>query len=129
MPTFSKRSLNELKNVHPDLVKVMTEAIKDTPVDFVVICGHRGKEAQDLAFAEGKSKLKYPKSRHNIMPAEAVDIVPYVGGKISWGADYYKPLALHILHTAETLGVPLTWGGTFKTLVDMPHFELKRKTK
>lgn len=129
MPKFSKRSLNELKQVHPDLVGVMHAAIKDTPVDFVVICGHRGEKAQNEAFRTGNSKLKFPRSRHNSLPAEAVDVVPYVNGKISWDADYYKPLALHILHTAETLGVPLTWGGNFKKFVDMPHFELKRKTK
>lgn len=39
--TLSQRSLNNLKGVHPDLVKVVRRAIEITEQDFVVIEGIR----------------------------------------------------------------------------------------
>ena len=33
MGGFSKRSLDNLIGVHPNLIKIMKEAIKDSPVD------------------------------------------------------------------------------------------------
>ena len=34
MYSFSQRSKDRLKGVHPDMVKVMQEAIKESPLDF-----------------------------------------------------------------------------------------------
>ena len=41
MANYSKRSLDILARVAPDLSRVFLEAIKDTPVDFVVVEGLR----------------------------------------------------------------------------------------
>ena len=54
MPIFGKNSLKQLDTVHPDLRKVLEEAIKT--YDFSVICGHRGEAEQNKAVAEGKFK-------------------------------------------------------------------------
>ena len=56
--------------------------------------------------------------------AEAVDIAPY---PIDWNdLNRFRKLSEHILKKAKQLNIPITWGGNFKTLVDMPHYELKR---
>lgn len=74
MPQFSTRSLETLGTCEQKLVNLMKKCIEE--VDFTVLCGHRSESEQDKAFAEGKSKLKYPASKHNAYPARAVDIAP-----------------------------------------------------
>lgn len=98
--------------------------------DFTVLCGHRNKEDQDKAFAEGNSKTPWPKSKHNKIPSWAVDIAPY---PIDWNdMDRFKQLAKIVLRIADELAVPIRWGGDFNTdgdkttndAWDKPHFEL-----
>lgn len=51
-----------------------------------------------------------------------MDLAPY---PIDWSnEDSFRQLATIVLEEAAKLGVELVWGGTFKTLVDLPHFEL-----
>lgn len=122
MPTFSKASEERLATCHPDLVRVAHSAIKR--VDFTVLCGHRGKADQEKCFAEKRSKLCWPKSRHNSLPSEAMDLAPF---PIDWNdTKRFKTLAMVVLEEAARLGVKLVWGGDFTTIVDMPHFELDR---
>lgn len=130
MPQFSKKSQERLATCHPDLQAVCNAAIKE--IDFAVICGHRGEADQNKAFAEGNSKVKYPNSRHNSMPSEAVDLAPvtYVNGKaiIDWNdIEAFRRLAMAMLHKAGDLGIPLEWGGGWTTFKDYPHFQLKNK--
>ena len=75
MAKFSQRSKTNLNECHKDLQHVLNYCIRY--FDFSVIEGHRPKEEQNKAFAEGKSKLKYPKSKHNSKPSMAADAVPY----------------------------------------------------
>jgi peptidoglycan L-alanyl-D-glutamate endopeptidase CwlK len=108
----------------------MLQVIKKT--DFSVICGHRSKEDQDKAFAEGHSKLKWPNSKHNKVPSEAVDIVPY---PVDWNdIGRFENLGQIVMQVWESGidpedkdGWELIWGKNFKGLVDYPHFELRRK--
>ncbi len=75
MPFFSPQSYNQLSTCHPDLQILFNEVIKY--VDCKVIEGHRGQEAQDKAYADGKSKLKWPNGNHNKTPSDAVDVYPW----------------------------------------------------
>src|SRR5574343_343457 len=75
MPKFSKKSVEKLLTCDARLIAIMQTAILET--DFTIICGVRGQKEQDLAFKQGKSKLRYPKSKHNSIPSLAVDIAPY----------------------------------------------------
>ena len=75
MPAFGKVSKKRKLSVDTKLQKILDAAIEI--FDFSIICGHRNKEAQDLAFATGKSKKKWPESTHNKYPSQAVDIAPY----------------------------------------------------
>jgi peptidoglycan L-alanyl-D-glutamate endopeptidase CwlK len=80
----------------------------------------------------GNSKVKWPNSKHNSKPSRAVDIAPYINGKLSWKDEDCVALSKHILGVASRLGVPLRWGGDFnmdgdKTKYDAwdkPHYEL-----
>ena len=120
MPTFSKISEERLRTCHDDLQRVARAAIKR--FDFCVLQGHRSKEHQHDAFVDGKSKLDWPNSKHNKTPSRAMDLAPY---PIDWSnEDSFRQLATIVLEEAAKLGVELVWGGTFKTLVDLPHFEL-----
>lgn len=117
---FSKRSLQNLDGVHPDLKKVMSHAIKTTDVDFVVIEGLRSIERQRELFDRGATKTM--NSRH--LTGHAVDVVPYIEGAVSWHwPDYYK-LADNIKRAAKDMDVPLDWGGDWAAFKDGPHWQL-----
>lgn len=92
--------------------------------NFIVLCGHRGKEDQEKAFAEGNSRLHFPHSKHNASPSHAVDLAPF---PIDWhDVHRFDDLAKVMLEEAARLQVPMEWGGTaFKGFVDKPHFQLK----
>lgn len=121
MPVFSKRSNDNLAEAHPLLQQVMQEAIKD--FDFTVIEGYRGKEEQEKAFKEKKSKARFGQSPHNFKPALAVDVMPYPDA-FKAKAEVWDAMGAAILAAAERIGVKVTWGRDFKGLVDKPHFEL-----
>lgn len=75
MYAFGKRSKKHLQTIDVKLQEILLEAIKI--IDFSIIDGHRSEEDQNKAFSEGKSKLRYPDSKHNSYPSQAVDIAPY----------------------------------------------------
>lgn len=111
MPRFSKASEAQLATLHPDLRRVLREAIRF--IDFTIVEGHRGKAAQDAAYAKGNSQVKWPKGNHNSFPSRAVDVTPY---PVDWSdtaaqAERLCYLAGHIRGIAFTLGVRLRWGG------------------
>lgn len=129
MYSFSTKSLNLLNHpkFSPTLRLLLMEAIKDSPIDFTILETVRTLEKQKEYLAKGTTKTL--KSRHipssnNSGYSEAADIAPY---PINWqDIARFKKLSDHILKKANQLAIPITWGGTFKTLVDMPHYELKR---
>ena len=121
MPHFGRTSVERLNTIHKDLQLVLYAAIED--FDFSVICGKRGEEEQNQAFASGKSKLKWPESKHNKVPSRAVDIAPF---PIDWSdTERFLRMAAVVLEKATQVGVPLRWGGNWKNFQDMPHFELR----
>lgn len=132
---YSQRSIDRLTSCHPDLQLLMVEALADPecPCDISIIEGHRTKERQDMLKDQGKSQLSWPHSRHNSYPSLAVDIAPYIGG-ISWVEEDHQRLAEHILAVWSRLvqeektsgNYTLSWGGHWRTFVDMPHYQLDR---
>ena len=136
MNHFSEVSKQRLQSCHRDLQLLFAHVIID--MDCTIVCGHRDKEAQDKAFSEGKSKLKYPRSKHNHIPSWAVDAAPYENGRIDWGreqllffAGYVKGIADQ-LYRIGTISHRIRLGADFsgdndindEKFNDEPHFEL-----
>ena len=120
--SFGTKSKERLQGVHPDLVKVIEEAIKDSPLDFSITQGLRTKEQQKALFDAGKSQTM--NSRH--LTGKAVDIAVIRDGEVTWDAKYYQIAADHIKGVAAKLDIPLTWGGDWVSFKDGPHFELNK---
>lgn len=130
---WGQSSLAHLSTAHPLLQTLGNRVIKraDLPRDLRVLFGHRNKADQDKAFASGASKLRWPNSKHNSVPALAVDIVPLEGGQVSWDWAHYHQIAPIIKDEwakmkAEGLtgAAVLTWGGDWRSFKDGPHWEL-----
>jgi peptidoglycan L-alanyl-D-glutamate endopeptidase CwlK len=66
----------------------------------------------------------------NHIGGRAVDLAPYVNGKIEWDNSgklgLYPKIAKAMKQAAKELGVPIEWGGDWTSFKDRPHFELKR---
>ena len=105
--------------VHNDLIQVMFAAAQT--VDFIITEGLRTKERQAILFEEGKSRTL--NSRH--ITGHAVDIAIMKGDKLTWDIVDFKRIAAMVLHCAEGMKIPVVWGGSWKSFVDGPHFELK----
>lgn len=119
---FSQRSEKNLTGVRPELVAVTRRALQLSEVDFGITEGLRTLERQKQLYAEGKSQTL--NSRH--LTGEAVDVVAYLGSQISWDFPLYRKISEAFKQAAAELNTPIEWGGDWKTLIDGPHFQLKR---
>lgn len=126
--TLSEKSLAKLSGAHPDLQKVIKRAAAISSIDFTVLEVLRTVARQKELVAKGASKTM--KSRH--LPgadghSRAVDIAPLDGGQISWAWPTYHKLAPIIKQAAKDVGVPIEWGGDWKSFADGPHWQLPWK--
>ena len=137
MPKFGKQSLDRLSTCHPDIQKVMNEAIKH--YDFTILFGYRSPQEQFELYKQGRKLVnnKWEKvgatvtnldgitkvSEHNYKPSRAIDIAPY---PIDWNdTNRFKDLAKIVKDAAKTVGVSIEWGGDWKSFVDLPHYQIK----
>ena len=137
---FSKRSLAQLATCHPDLQRILTEALKVSDIDFGISEGHRPAAKQKEYFDAGKSKIDgvKKKSKHNLTPSMAADTYAYVGG-VSYKQKDIIFLAGVVTATANSLFAQgeithkVRWGGnwdrdgeiiTDQNFQDLVHFEL-----
>ena len=129
MPKFGSTSIKRLETCHEDLQQIFYQVIKH--FDCSILEGHRGEEKQNKYFDEGKSKVRYPKGRHNAIPSRAVDVAPY---PIDWDdLDRFYYFAGFVKGIAAMLDIPIRWGGAWDNdtqvkdtgFKDLPHFELK----
>ena len=128
MAKFGKSSKKRLATCDERLQQVFNEVIKH--VDCSVLEGHRSEERQDKLFEEGKTKVKYPKGRHNTSPSRAVDVTPY---PVDWDDRERQTLfAGFVIGIARSMDIRLRWGGDWdmdfqvmdNRFDDFPHFEL-----
>lgn len=106
---LSKRSLSRLEGVKPALVEVTKHAIELTTVDFGVTCGLRTLEEQRALVAKGASQTM--KSKH--LTGDAVDVVAYIGSRISWELSLYDDIANAFRAAALEKGVKMRWGAAW----------------
>lgn len=121
--SLDARSLKRLEGVHDDLVKVVKLASDLSPNVFIVTEGLRTLERQKQLLAAGASQTL--RSRH--LTGHAVDLAVKVGDEVRWDWPLYRDLAVIMKDAANQLGVPLEWGGDWKSLVDGPHYQLPWK--
>lgn len=106
---LGRRSLAELQGVHCDLVAVVKRAIELTPQDFSVHDGIRTLKEQQRLVECGASKTL--RSRH--LSGHAVDLVPYINGKLRWEWEPIYLVADAMRTAAQELGMALRWGGAW----------------
>lgn len=126
------RSLEKLQGVHPFLVDCVHRAIRITTIDFSVRQGVRDLEMQRRYFHQGRTRTM--DSRH--LYGLAVDLAPYVNGRIVWTKDLFLPIRAAMFQAAVEAGgdYPLRWGGDWDSDGDMtdqdfhdrPHFEIPK---
>ena len=145
---LSQRSLDRLSGVKPQLVAVVRRAIELTTVDFGVTEGLRTIETQRRYVDTGKSQTM--DSRH--LTGDAVDLVAYIDGQVSWELNVYDNIADAMKQAAIEQDVGLRWGAAWnipdirrwdgsmeaamnfyiderrrqgrRPFIDAPHFEL-----
>ena len=146
--TLSQRSLGRLDGVKNELHSVVTTAIGLTNVDFGVSCGLRTEKEQEDLVARGASQTM--KSKH--LTGDAVDVVAYIGSRISWELNLYDDIADAFKEASVREGVGIKWGASWhipdlrdwegtaeeamnsyidlrrsqnrRPFIDAPHFEL-----
>ena len=146
--SLSKRSTERLQGIDDGLFAVTRMAIEYTKVDFGVTCGLRTIEEQKELVDAGASQTL--NSKH--IPGLAVDVVAYVGPRISWELNLYDDIADAFKEAGTELGVALRWGAAWhipditeydgtmeqamneyidlrrsqgkRPFIDAPHFEL-----
>jgi hypothetical protein len=114
----------KLSQAHPEIARWFATQKTKRP-HLHVSWSYRGQADQDRACDEGKSKLRYPDSKHNKTRdgkpcAEALDLFWLEDGVATFPPLVYR--AIHEGNLAEAQ--PIAWGGLFK-FRDYDHFELR----
>ena len=135
MATFSKSSKEKLESCDPNLQILFNYVIKY--FDCTILCGERGETAQNKAYKDGFSKIKYPNGKHNSSPSEAVDAIPF---PIEWeNTNRMRYFIGYVMGIAKMLKM---YGAIDKEIVsgidwndntilkdqrfnDFPHFQIK----
>ena len=127
---LSKRSQKKLDSCHPKLQQLVREVLK--VVDVTVVHGHRNEAEQNEIYDQGFTKKRWPDSKHNRFPSEAVDLAPYNNG-IDWNDLHsFYFVAGVVMGIASRLGIKIRFGGdwnmngdlTDESFLDLGHFEL-----
>jgi peptidoglycan L-alanyl-D-glutamate endopeptidase CwlK len=118
--SLTARDRKRLEGVHPDLVRVVERASLGK-VRFIVTEGLRTMEPQAQLAREGRSQTM--RSRH--LTGHAVDLaVLDEASQARWDAPAYRTLAAEMKAAAAVEGVPVDWGGDWRSFFDGPHFQL-----
>lgn len=137
MPIFSDHSMKILESCDPKLQAIFGQVINI--MDCQILEGYRSGNRQNKLFESGKSRLRYPESKHNKSPSLAVDAAPY---PIDWkDRDRWHFFAGIVFGIASQLypELRLRWGGNWimdlkdgfklNRFDDLCHFEIVDKGK
>lgn len=148
MFTLSDRSKSRLEGIEPKLIALTELAIDYTKIDFGVTCGMRTVAEQQELVDSGASQTM--DSKH--ISGQAVDVVAYIGPRISWELNLYDDIADAFKIAAIETDTPIRWGAAWhipdirewggtmeeamnayvdlrrrqgrRPFIDAPHFEL-----
>jgi peptidoglycan L-alanyl-D-glutamate endopeptidase CwlK len=135
MPVFSAQSKKHLATCHPDLQLLFNTVIETH--DCTILEGYRDEEAQNKAFAQRKSRLKYPNGKHNKKPSMAVDVISFPVDFNNlrlciWFGGYVQGVAERLRQEGK-ISHTIRWGGAWDgvgilnrpgMLQDLVHFEI-----
>ena len=145
--SFGEASQARLKGLHPDLVRVLEQAIAHSTLDFTIIEGVRSAQRQMELYAQGRTKpgpiVTWLKVSNHMAKADgygyAVDLYPYpvslvLGAKPKSYEPLFDELAQVMFAAAKACGVKLRWGADWdmdnmpreRGETDNPHFELRK---
>ena len=112
----------QLVGVHPRLVAVVERVIVLTVQDFAVHDGVREQAEQAALVAAGVSRtLDSKHKRQSDGYGHAVDLVPYIAGRLRWDWPGCYRVAVAMRAAAIEAGLALTWGGVWdRDLRDLP---------
>jgi peptidoglycan L-alanyl-D-glutamate endopeptidase CwlK len=121
-----QKSASKIKVLHPKAVPIFTKFIEDSEealdITLRITYGLRTFDEQQAIYDQGRTTpgkiVSYAPpgfSFHNY--GLAIDIAELKDGKLNWNFDYGR-----IRTFSDALNIK--WGGTFKKLLDKPHFEL-----
>lgn len=117
MSEFGAESLRKLRTCDPRLQALFARVNAVWPC--TIIEGHRGEEAQNKAFREGKSKLKWPHGNHNAYPSRAVDVLP---DPVDFTArERILAFGGFVAGVAFSMGLKLRWGSQWDGIGKMNH--------
>jgi hypothetical protein len=128
MPSFSEKSKIKLQSCDKELQRLFNKVVEC--YDCTILDGYRGEERQNELFSQGRSKVKFPNSKHNKYPSKAIDVAPY---PVDWNdLRRFYHFAGYVRGVAENLGIRIRWGGDWdgdfeikdNNFNDLPHFEL-----
>ena len=144
---YSKSSLAKIATVSVMLQEVCHEAMRIANMrkmhcpDFGISYGLRTRHEQFDLYKKGRSfdgfewhvvdrskVLTYRdghvlKSSHQY--AQAIDFFAYVDGKANYEPANMALIATCFMEAADNLGQQFEWGGSFKSISDGGHFEIK----
>lgn len=136
MYKWGEKSLSELDTVKKDIRRVFDRVLSWNLMDIAIIEGRRDRLKQNEYFYAKKSKVMWPKGKHNVQNPEdlagALDAAPVVNGQISWKKEHCIFLAGLVLAAAKIEGVEIRWGGnwdmdgepvTDQDFQDLVHYE------
>lgn len=126
---MSPISLERLESCNEQLQELFKKVDEFYPL--MVIEGHRGKEDQDKAIKEGKSKVQWPNGKHNSFPSRAIDVAFL---PLDWNDSkkWYHFIGF-VLGVSKTLGINVRSGSDWdmdldfkdQKFNDLCHWELK----
>jgi len=132
MYKLSQRSKDNMKGVHPDLIRVVDRAIELTKYDFGISASVRTVEQQSALLAKREATTSTMNSRH--IPENnkcgvscAIDFKVYKKGKVTWDVKYYRRTVRYFFQAAIELGVQVEAGILWGKPVDGPHIQLSWK--
>ncbi|MGH9858077.1 MAG: M15 family peptidase [Acidobacteriota bacterium] len=128
---FSRRSQEQLDTCDVKIKRVFGGIIEVR--DCKILEGIRGRSRQIELFISKKSKLDWPNSKHNRVPSQAVDVVPWPFPQEAWeDREFWVEWTSWVKGFATGMGVTLIsgfdWDNDYdlrdQKFYDGPHFEL-----
>jgi peptidoglycan L-alanyl-D-glutamate endopeptidase CwlK len=125
---FSQKEIDRLKQLHPDLRKVVLrmDAYLPAGFHFSIFEVLRSSARQQELFDAGYSKTLNSKHlKQTDGYSHAVDIIPIKNRKLDWEyKDGFETIAKAMYKAAIELGVQIKWGLLFYDWDDDGHWEM-----